>query len=98
MRDGAIVVYGASGTLGRLVARALADRGARVIACGRSLERVRPIADDLAIGARAAACDDPRALAAAFAGARVVISCAGPYAEVGTGVIAAAIAAGAAYV
>jgi short subunit dehydrogenase-like uncharacterized protein len=98
MRDGAIVVYGANGTLGRLVARALAERGARVIASGRDLARVRSIADELAIGARAAAADDPRALAGAFAGARVVVSCAGPYAEVGTGVLAAAIASGAAYV
>ncbi|HTJ41969.1 MAG TPA: saccharopine dehydrogenase NADP-binding domain-containing protein [Kofleriaceae bacterium] len=93
-----IVVYGASGTLGRLVARELADRGARVIACGRDAARVRAVADELAIGARVAAADDPAALASAFAGARVVVSCAGPFGEIGTGVIAAAIDARAAYV
>jgi short subunit dehydrogenase-like uncharacterized protein len=96
--DRAIIVYGASGTLGRQVARELADRGARVIACGRDAARVRAVADELAIGARVAAADDVAALDAAFAGARVVVSCAGPFGEVGPGVIAAAIGARAAYV
>jgi short subunit dehydrogenase-like uncharacterized protein len=93
-----IVVYGASGTLGRLVTHALVERGMRVIAAGRDPDRVRALADELGIGARIAAADDARALAQAFAGARVVVACAGPYAQVGAGVVTAAITAGASYV
>lgn len=93
-----IAVYGATGTTGGLVARALAAAGARLIVAGRDPARIAALAAELGASPRVAAADDPRALAAALTGARCVVACAGPFGEVGEPVLAAAIAAGAHYV
>lgn len=95
---GPIAVYGASGFTGRLVAQELARRGERAVLAGRSAEKLAPIAQQHGFQARAARNDDPRALRAAFDGCSAVISCAGPFLEVGEPVVAAAIAAGCHYV
>lgn len=96
-----LAVYGASGVAGSALARALVAAGARVRWVGRSRERLteamascpgaRP--EELAL----AAADDRAALIAAFSGAAVVVNAAGPFAEVGDEVLAAAIAAGCHY-
>jgi NAD(P)-dependent dehydrogenase (short-subunit alcohol dehydrogenase family) len=54
--DGAVaVVTGASSGIGRAIAHALHDRGARVVVSSRSRERVQPVADEL--DGLAVACD-----------------------------------------
>jgi short subunit dehydrogenase-like uncharacterized protein len=94
-----IVVYGATGTTGSRIARALHGAGARVVLAGRDGAGLATLAADLGRAPiRVAAVDDPSALAAAFAGARVVVAAAGPFAVVGAPVLAAALAAGADYV
>jgi len=95
---GAIVIYGASGTTGGLVAHHLHVRGARVVLAGRDRDRLAALAAELP-GAeiRVAAVDDPAALRAAFAGARAVVACAGPFAQIGEPVLEAAIACRAHY-
>jgi short subunit dehydrogenase-like uncharacterized protein len=93
-----IVVYGASGLTGSLVAEALARRGLPVAVSGRDRARLEPVAE--AIGGapvRPAPVQDATALAAAFDDARVVVQCAGPLADVGEPVVRAAVAAGAHY-
>ncbi len=93
-----IIVYGATGTLGGLVARALRDRGAAVVVAGRDRDRVASLGQELGCrSTRIAAPDDPAALAALVAGARVVVDCAGPFAGRTTALVRAAIEAGAAY-
>lgn len=94
-----IVVYGATGTTGTLVCRALAERGARFAIAGRSGDKLAALADELGgdVEVRVAPIDDPTALAAAFAGARVVASCAGPFNRIGEPVVAAAVKAGCHY-
>ncbi|MCE9578859.1 MAG: saccharopine dehydrogenase NADP-binding domain-containing protein, partial [Deltaproteobacteria bacterium] len=92
-----ILVYGATGTLGGLVARALGERGAGVVIAGRDADRVGALGRELGCPSRVAAEDDRAALAAAVAGARVVVDCAGPFAGRSTALVEAAIAAGAAY-
>ncbi len=92
-----IIVYGATGTLGGLVARALRDRGAAVVVAGRDRDRVASLGQELGCPTRIAAPDDPAALAALVAGARVVVDCAGPFAGRTTALVRAAIEAGAAY-
>jgi hypothetical protein len=88
-----LVVYGATGaTGGRIVEQAVAA-GIPVIAVGR---RPEPLAA-LGVSVRVATLD-PRELDAAFLGASVVVSCAGPYTHFGPPVLAAAIRAGASYV
>jgi short subunit dehydrogenase-like uncharacterized protein len=94
----AILVYGATGTLGGLVAGALDERGAHVIVAGRDAARVGALAAELGCAARIARDDDRAALAALVEGVRVVVDCAGPFAGRSTALIEAAIAAGAAYV
>jgi NAD(P)-dependent dehydrogenase (short-subunit alcohol dehydrogenase family) len=44
------VVVGASGGWGQGTSRALAERGARVVACGRSAERLAPLVDAITSG------------------------------------------------
>jgi short subunit dehydrogenase-like uncharacterized protein len=92
-----IVVYGATGLVGRHVCGELDAAGASFAMAGRdeaALDRLSYAAADRHL----AALDDERALARAFKRARVIINCAGPLAEVGEPVLLAALAAGAHYV
>jgi short subunit dehydrogenase-like uncharacterized protein len=94
-----IAVYGATGFTGSLVARALLAEGAAVILAGRDRARVEALAAELRaetsgaeIGTRVASLADPASIAAALAGAAVVIDCAGPFTRLGEPVVDAAIA------
>ncbi len=95
-----IVVYGASGVVGGLVAGALAAGGARVVLAGRDRPRLAAVRERLRGEATVAvaAALDRGALDRVVAGARVVVGCAGPYPQVGGALAAAAVAAGADYV
>lgn len=94
-----IALYGATGYTGHLVARELKRRGHEPVLCGRDANKLRRMQGDLGVSwtTRAAEVDDPDALRAAFAGADVVISCAGPFTYYGAPVIEAALDVGAHY-
>lgn len=95
-----IAVYGAAGAIGRRVAALLVDGGYALRLVGRDRARLVAAADELGLDpdvVRAAPIHDAAALAAAFAGAAVVIGGAGPFGRVGAPVAAAALAAGAHY-
>lgn len=94
-----IAVYGATGYTGKLVAGELRRRGLTAVLSGRNAAKLEAVKRDLGVDwpVRPAAVDDPAALRAAFAGASVVINCAGPFTFYGAPVIEAAIAAGAHY-
>ena len=105
-RDLDVVLYGASGFTGRLVARWLAAHpGARVGLAGRSAERLREARDEVAAAASASwdppliACDaaDEAALRALAERTRVVVSTAGPFSLCGTPLVGACAAAGTDY-
>jgi short subunit dehydrogenase-like uncharacterized protein len=92
-----IVVYGATGLIGRHVCGELDAAGASFAIAGRdraALERLSYSAADI----HAATLDDAEGLARAFDGTRVVVNCAGPLAEVGEPLLVAALAAGANYI
>ncbi|WP_306205924.1 saccharopine dehydrogenase family protein [Actinoplanes sp. RD1] len=107
MRDFDVVVYGASGFAGALVAEHLAGHapaGVRVALAGRSGERLAAVRDRLRdrhgvewpiVVADAA---DERALADLAASTRVVATTVGPYAKYGKALVAACAAAGTDYV
>ncbi len=92
-----ILVYGATGTTGRLVTHALLLRGERVTVAGRDLERTRAFGREVDAPARAAHPTDAEALARMCEGADVVLSCAGPFSELGEPVLRAALTAGASF-
>lgn len=95
-----IVLYGASGYTGRLVAAELAAVGAEFVVAGRARTRLDAVVDDLAgqvAGVRVADAHDPAALAAMLRGADAVVSTVGPFEYLGMPVVDAAVAAGVAY-
>ena len=93
-----IVVFGGGGLVGRQIAEALADAGARVAVAGRRAAALAGVAGVPAARVRVADASDAAALGRAFAGARVVVNAAGPLRETAAPVLAAALAAGAHYV
>ena len=105
-RDLDIVLYGASGFTGRLVAEYLAGAAPatlRIGLAGRSAEKLEGIRDGLGEPASrwpivVADASDPDSLAVMAEGARVVISTVGPYATYGLPLVEACAAAGTDYV
>ncbi|WP_066549012.1 MULTISPECIES: saccharopine dehydrogenase family protein [unclassified Sphingomonas] len=101
-----IIVYGATGFTGRLVAEYLAreygDGSLRWAMAGRSLTKLQEVRDE--IGAPAdiplltANADDPASLAQMVARATVLLTTVGPYQLYGNDLVAACAAAGTAYV
>jgi short subunit dehydrogenase-like uncharacterized protein len=95
-----VIVYGATGYTGRLVAAELKRRGADFVIAGRSAAKLDALSQSLG-GVRTAhaSLDDAAALQAALEPCAAVISCAGsPFTEHGEPVLAAAIAAGTHYI
>ena len=93
-----IVIYGATGTTGALVARELHRRGFEVVLSGRDRSRLSRLASQLSgPEIRPAQVHDGAELAAAVRGARLVVACAGPFLQIGEPVLRAAIEAGAHY-
>ncbi len=104
-REFDIVIYGASGFTGRLVAEYMVAHnglGLRWAMAGRSLEKLAGVRDD--IGAPpdtplvAADADDPASIAAMVGSARCVCTLVGPYQFYGSGLVAACAKAGTHYV
>jgi short subunit dehydrogenase-like uncharacterized protein len=97
-----IVVFGATGFVGRLIAAYL-DRHApaslRLAIAGRSADRLAELARGLQreVGQRIASVDDPASLAAMAGSTRVLLTTVGPYAALGEPVVAACVAAGTDY-
>lgn len=89
----ALVLYGASGYTGRLIVERARERGLALVLAGRSRARLEP----MGLPFRVAAVDDPHALSAAFAGARVVINAAGPFPATARPVVEACLDVGAHY-
>ncbi len=101
-QTGPIVVYGATGFTGRLIAQELLRLDADFILAGRNPDRLGALARDLTgsttgVATHAVATDDPGGLLALFSGAGAVIACAGPFEQVGEPVVAAAAEAGVNY-
>ncbi len=102
-RDLDIVLYGATGFVGRYVAGALAAAGgARIALAGRSADRMAALRDSLGPGARdwpvlVTGLDDRGRLANLAWRTRVMVSTVGPYSAVGMPLVAACAHAGTDY-
>lgn len=98
--DGTIVVYGATGLTGGLVVEALIARGATVAVAGRDATKLRALAQRWGLGEQSVIVADahqPAQVARMVERARVVVSCAGPFMEVGEPIVAACAARGVFY-
>ena len=100
---GRIVLYGATGYMGALTARALVVSGARPVLAGRDQGRLSALAARLSQAAggteleTAAAAAGPGPLRDLIGAGDVLVSTAGPFMKVGRPVVAAAVDAGAVY-
>ena len=93
-----VLLFGATGYTGRLVAAALGRRKARFAVAGRDRSTLEAIARDTgAVEVAQASVGDIPALASAARDARVLLSCVGPFAELGETAIRAAREAGTHY-
>jgi len=95
---GRIVLFGATGYTGRLVASALVGRGARPVLAARSADRVRRLAEELG-GLESATADvsQPGSIRALVERGDVLLSTVGPFLRYGAPAVEAAIDAGAHY-
>src|SRR3954469_9093314 len=73
------MIYGANGYAGRLVAQEAIARGARPLLAGRSVEKIRRLADELGLPWVAFDLRDHAAAAAALRGVELVVLAAGPF-------------------
>jgi short subunit dehydrogenase-like uncharacterized protein len=92
-----ILVYGATGYTGKLVAQTAKDQGMTVVLAGRNLDKVRSVAEPLGFEARAAGLDDPAGLKAILSGISAVLHIAGPFSATSKPMADACLAAQAHY-
>jgi len=77
--SGTILIYGATGYTGKLIAKVAADQGAQPILAGRDLEKVQAIAKPLGFASRAFDLRDRGRIDAAIKDVAVVLCVAGPF-------------------
>ena len=97
MSDPTLLVYGANGYTGELVAEEAVRRGLRPILAGRNADAVGALARRLDLESRVFGLDDPAALAQGLAGTAAVLHCAGPFILTSKPMVAACLASGAHY-
>jgi short subunit dehydrogenase-like uncharacterized protein len=94
---GRLLVYGAYGYTGELVARAAVAGGLEVVLGGRAEAPLAALAGALGLPHRAFPLDRPEALRAGLDGVAAVLHCAGPFSRTAAPMAAACLAAGAHY-
>ena len=88
-----LLIYGANGYTGEMIARAAAAQGLSPILAGRSEPAIAALARELGCELRVFGLGDPSAVAAGLAGCRVVIHCAGPFSATAAPMMAGCVAA-----
>jgi len=88
-----LLVYGANGYTGELIARAAAAQGMNPVLAGRSAGPIVALAQELGCESRVFGLDDPTVVEAGLSGCRVVVHCAGPFSATAAPMMAACIAA-----
>src|SRR5437660_8246341 len=93
MPQGTVAVVGATGFTGRLTVAALRKRGAPVLAIGRNRQKLEAVAAaHPGVEVRDVSWDAGD-IADALRGCASVVSCAGPFAQIGHAVVEAAVRA-----
>jgi short subunit dehydrogenase-like uncharacterized protein len=76
-----LLIYGANGYTGSLIAREAVARGLRPTLAGRNSDALAAVAGPPGLEQRAFPLDDPDAVATGVRGTKVVLHCAGPFAH-----------------
>lgn len=92
-----LLIYGAYGYTGELIARRAVERGLQPILAGRGPERLGRLADELECDTRTFQLQDPTILEARFGEVKVVLNCAGPFSRTFRPVSEACLATGTHY-
>ncbi|HEX2232612.1 MAG TPA: saccharopine dehydrogenase NADP-binding domain-containing protein [Thermoleophilaceae bacterium] len=94
-----VVLFGATGYTGRLVAEAMVERGMRPVLAARSEDKLAELADDLGGGleTRAADVEEPQTIGELVGRGDVLVSTVGPFVRFGAPAVAAAATHGAHY-
>ena len=90
---GRLLIYGATGYSGRLLAQHAAERGLAPIVAGRSADKLKALASKLGVEARVAAIDDAPGLRGIMDGVACVIHAAGPFSATARQMLEACLAA-----
>jgi short subunit dehydrogenase-like uncharacterized protein len=86
-----LLIYGANGYTGALIARLAAAKGMAPILAGRDGQAVARLADSLGFAQRAFALDDPVEVDAGLDGIAAVLHCAGPFSRTSRPMVAACL-------
>jgi short subunit dehydrogenase-like uncharacterized protein len=97
MTEPTLLIYGANGFTGALIAERARERGLRPVVAGRSREAVEAIGARLGLTARVFDLEVPDAVVEGIRGARLVLHCAGPYSKTSRPMVDACLRAGAHY-
>jgi short subunit dehydrogenase-like uncharacterized protein len=96
LRSG-LLIYGANGYTGRLIARTFARSGLNPVLAGRNAAKLKPLAAELGLPSLAFELTDGAALDAALAGVVAVLHCAGPFSATAAPMVDACLRTGAHY-
>jgi saccharopine dehydrogenase (NAD+, L-lysine-forming) len=91
------MLYGATGYTGRITAKLARERGLEPILAARSEEKLRPLAQSLALQYRAFDLEDPVKLRQNLAGVAAVLHMAGPFSSTSSPMVDACLASGCHY-
>jgi short subunit dehydrogenase-like uncharacterized protein len=95
--SGSLLIYGANGYTGELIAREAVRQGLRPVLGGRNAARLTELGAELGLTARVFGLDDAAVLHRGLEGITVVLHCAGPFSATAAPMISACLAAGAHY-
>src|SRR5436853_304231 len=96
MREG-LLIYGANGYTGRLIAKTFARAGLKPLLAGRDVAKVRAVADPLGLPSANFDLLDAPAMDAALSQVVAVLHCAGPFWATSKSMVDACIRAGTHY-
>ncbi len=87
-----LMIYGANGYTGRLIAREAAKRGLQPVLAGRNREEVRALSDELGLHCRVFELSNADEIARNLDGIDVVLHCAGPFSKTAEPMLEACLA------
>lgn len=89
-----LIIYGASGYTGELIARRAVAQGLHPVLGGRSAGRLVPLAQELGLDHRIFGLDDPAAIQRGVEGATVLLNASGPFKHTTAPLVAACLSQG----